>query len=133
MSTSPEIPAADSPPEGPTDRESSMSGVILGLLMIIIVTLAGLWVLQIGKTQRARRELMRVQQRFDQQNEEVRSVLGLDPAAPLNRHRLPRREVQYQGQPREVLLLDAAEAHRLGLMPGDVVEVVASPPEPVGP
>jgi hypothetical protein len=124
MSTEPDTRTAHSlPPQSP-DSESSMSGMIFGLLIIIIVTLAGLWVLERGKTHRARRELVQVRERFEQQNSQVREVLGLNPAAPLNRNTLPRREVQYQGQPREVLLLGAIEAHRLGLEPGDVVEVV---------
>jgi hypothetical protein len=60
---------------------------------------------------------------------------------PLARDDLPARVVQVDGQRRAVLQISAAGGRRLGLMPGDLLEVAAppttapasEPSEPAGP
>jgi hypothetical protein len=112
------------------DREAPASSgdarlqhLTLGLLVVIIVALAGLWIVERGKSRRAREDLLEMQRAVSQQNDQIRAVLGLEPPAALDRDHLPRRAATIDDQPREVLLLKADQARTLGLQDGDVVEV----------
>jgi hypothetical protein len=106
-----------------TESDARLNYLALGLLVVIIVALAGLWIIERGKTRRARKALAEIQERYEDQNRQVRTVLGLEPPKSIDRQRLPHETVDYQGESRRVLLLDVGTARRLGLDAGDLLYV----------
>ncbi|NBB95518.1 MAG: hypothetical protein GVY16_07230 [Planctomycetes bacterium] len=97
--------------------------ITLGLLVVIIVALAGLWIVERGRSRGLQEDLDTVQRRVAEQNDTVRAVLGLQPPAAIDRSSLPQRQATLNGEERRVLLLDADRAETLGLQVGDVVQV----------
>lgn len=108
---------------GNEDRRYNM--IIAGLAVLIVFTLAGLWIVERGRRVRAERELLRRQQtRPDFAGlDELGGILGdgvvkLDHRAMLNRE-----TVEWNGSAREVILLDAPTAEMMGFREGDVIRV----------
>lgn len=112
----------DAPQPKPTE---AVNWIIVGLAVLIVVTLAGLWVME--RSGRAKAERLAADLR--RKNQLVGQML-IDQARPgvvIDRTALPTRPLSVDGRDRTALLLSAAQARLLGFAPGDLV-LVTDPP-----
>jgi protein involved in polysaccharide export with SLBB domain len=101
--------------------------LIAGMAVLILIALAGLWILERGRRARAERELAEYRS-LQQKTETLRDLLGADtpsgfPAIKLDREALRRNAIEAGIDAPDVLLLSADEAALLGLEPGDRLRV----------
>lgn len=122
------------PPRPPAGADAKYLLVVGGLLVLIVVLLAGLWLRERRRANAARAELALTQRntvaRGQLQAALTQMLRGRGPASrprALQREDLPAETVTWNGHPRKVLRASAAAGERIGLLPGDVV-VVAAPP-----
>lgn len=127
MTSEPQQTSAAEPQAG-QPADSRLQHLTLGLLMVIIVALAGLWIVERGHARRARNNLLEMQQAVEQQNEQVRTVLGLTPPPTIDRDALPSRQGRLDGEQRKILRMPADRARLLGLREGDIIEVAPETP-----
>jgi len=121
-----------------TDQHYNL--LIMGLLIVIIITLAGLWSMEWGRRKRAEDDLVK----YMEQNRKLQQLGGLLPAGtdiqnllstvqPESRAALPDRssleKVDWDGSKKQVLVLDPRTAEILGFAPGDVIWVRPASPE----
>jgi len=104
----------------PGDNDYQYNLVIAGLAVMIIFSLAGLWIVERGKRLKIERQL--------QQN--LSAPRGLDALAEimkdapkLDRSLLEKKTVDWNGSSREVIMLDTPRAEVLGFQEGDIIHV----------
>jgi len=101
--------------------------LVYGLCGLIIVLLAGLWIMERGHRNRAQARASDIDIAITQQQKKMQSLGRLIAAqatqAKIMRNSLPKKQVKLDGKNRTVLILDAQAGKNLGLQPGDVIEV----------
>ena len=101
--------------------------LVYGLCGLIIVLLAGLWIMERGHRNRAQARVRDINQAIAQQKKKMQSLGRLVAAqatqAKIMRNSLPKKQAKLDGKNRTVLILDAQAGKNLGLQPGDVIEV----------
>jgi hypothetical protein len=115
----------------PGAAETKYLMVVGGLMVLIILLLAGLWLRERRISTTARRELAALRRNVGAggrlQAALGRMLSGAHPASrPLGRDELTSETVTWNGRPREVFRVSPAAGNRVGLRPGDVV-VVSTP------
>jgi hypothetical protein len=118
-------------PPAPSQDASSDARYLLvigGLMILIIVLLAALWLKERARANRAAESMAAMR---NLTSRELGRFLGAQAPGvrPLQRDDLPAETVDWNGRPRKVLLVGPAAGTRLGLQPGDVL-VVADAPAP---
>ncbi len=114
--------------------DTKFHAIVGALLLLMIVVLAGLWIMEQGRRRRAEARLSDFARLQAQQREKMQvmgEMLVQQTAAPaVDREALATSQVQWNGTLRTVLLLAAPLGRSIGLLPGDVVLVTApaSPP-----
>jgi len=121
--------------------EARTSLILGGLMMLIAISLAGLWIIERGRSSRAEHNeaqlrmqlapMLQQQKKMQMVGQMLAEQGGLTPIA---RDQLPTRPVEYDGQKRAVLLLSASLGGQIGFQPGDIIEVSQPPAtQPAGP
>lgn len=120
------------PTQPPEHREPAKSQtpspanwLIVGLALLMLFTLAGLWVMERGQ----RTKLQRYVTKLREQNQLIGEMVldHAQAASPVHRQSLPTQSVTLDGNERTALLLSAPVGERLGFLPGDVLIVTAPP------
>jgi hypothetical protein len=107
--------------------------VVGGLMVLIVLLLAGLWLIERRTTRDLADRLRALRQdvgRRGQVEDMLRQMLrgGRPPETrPLERDDLPVETVTWNGRPRAVFRISAADGRRIGLRPGDAVVVATQP------
>jgi hypothetical protein len=123
------------PDAAPADGtlDSRYLAIVGGLMVLIIILLAWLWLHERVARNAAYRELVAARGNsalaMQLQATLGRGMAGPQtrPARPIQRDDLPAETVNWNGAPRSVLRLSAAAGERVGLRPGDVVVVAPAP------
>jgi hypothetical protein len=112
-------------PDDATRNASPANWLIVGLAMLMLFSLAGLWVMERGK----RTKLQRYVDKLREQNQLIGEMVldHAQAASPVDRQSLPAQPVTFDGTNRTALLLSASVGKRLGFQPGDVLIVTAPP------
>jgi hypothetical protein len=99
-----------------------------GLLLLILVALAVLWIRERSAGQRYRSKLAEKEAELDQQRAEfaMQAFLQENQSPVIQRSNLPAQYRQLDGAQVTVLTLSAETGQQLGFMPGDVI-IVAEP------
>ncbi|MBN1555324.1 MAG: hypothetical protein JXA11_11305 [Phycisphaerae bacterium] len=105
--------------------------IVTGLLIVIIVALAGLWLIEKGNRKRAEQTLLELQTASQKKLQTMGTMLvqQMEQAKTnsVNRDQLATQEVDWNGLPRTVLLLSAADGEKLGFQPDDAILVTPPP------
>ena len=98
-----------------------------GLLVVILITLAGLWIMERGRRVRIESTMATMRQQLAEQQKKVTAVSQMlirEASTPtVNRRELPTTKVQWNGREKTVLLLGVEIGGRLGFESGDVVQI----------
>jgi hypothetical protein len=101
------------------------------LLLVILVTLAGLWIIERGNRTRAERDLVNLHRQLDGEKGKTQRLSEMlvhqALAQPVVRKDLATTKMKWDGRERTVLLLSAKAGRKLGFQPDDVVWVTESP------
>ena len=101
--------------------------IVSGLLIVIIVALAGLWMVERGRRLRAETALAEQQTASQKKMQSMGTMLvqQMTQAKPvqIDRRQLATQQVNWNGQDRAVLLLSAAQGELFGFQPGDAIFV----------
>lgn len=117
--------------EAHAEADTRYPWLLTGLLAMIAVALAGLWLVERGRRLRAEAEWLEEHRRNEASMRLVGQMLAQEEHSPKwDRRRLATREVVWDGQPRTVLLLPAPDGEALGLQPGDAILVTPPPQAP---
>lgn len=111
------------------EPDSRFNLIVTILLVVIIIALAGLWIVERGRRMRAETALIEEQVNSQKQIQSVGQVMlqQIGQMSSINRDQLATQQVDWNGQSRTVLLLSASEGEKLGFIPGDAI-LVTSPP-----
>ena len=114
--------------DNPPQADSRFIIAVGGLLLLIIALLAGLWIKQRKRAQRAEQTVVTLTRQNSGMAILTRQQMQ-DRASRMAIHRedLQTRQVILDGRKLTALRLPAGEAQRLGLRPGDVVLVDQAP------
>lgn len=118
----------DEPAETPEQREMPMAMMVCALLVVIVVALAGLWLVEQNKARRARKQLAELHDVMNIQKGLAGPPQVIEIPQMIDRRSLETQQVQVNGQPQTVLLLRAEQGVLFGLRPGDVVKVLGEVP-----
>ena len=115
-------------PSAPGTAETKYFIMVGGLLVLIIVLLAALWLRERRISIAARREVVALRRNAGAggrlQAALGRMLAGGRPTSrPLQRAEMTTETVTWNGRPREVFRMTAAAGKQVGLQPGDVVVV----------
>ena len=118
------------PPKPPADAKYLL--IVCGMLLLIVVLLSVLWIRERRTSNDLRSQLGAYKTQFQRmavsgQLAQRFAAQSGGQARPLDRDQLAAETVTYNGQPRTVLLVGAAAGRRMGLLPGDVIEVSMPP------
>lgn len=119
-------------PDEPSSSETKYFLLVGGLLLAVIILLAALWMRERKALVAVQKELVAARRNLATGGK-LQAALGSFLGArrpedrPLSREDLPLDTVDWDGRPRQILRISAAAGERIGLLPGDVVEV-AQPP-----
>lgn len=101
--------------------------VVAGLMILIMVTLAFLWITERNRRQRAEERLAEANAALTSAHEQVQAmqlIAGLGAQSgvrPANRDDLPRQTMIVNGKDCSVLLIGPGAGERFGFLPGDVI------------
>ncbi len=115
----------------PGDKSDTRYFITAGILMVVIIaTLAALWLIERRRRIGAETNLVRVNLKYSGLRAAMENPLfGLrEPSVtPVQREDLPAETADYKGRPRMVLYLSAAAAERFGFNAGDLIDVADWP------
>lgn len=99
--------------------------IVTALMIVIIVALAGLWIIERGRRLRAETDLAEqqtaVQRKMQSMGDMLIQQMTQTPSMSVRRDQLATQPVDWNGQSRTVLLLSASEGEKLGFQPGDAI------------
>jgi len=99
--------------------------VVTALMIVIIVALAGLWIIERGRRLRAETDLAEQQTAAQRNVQSMGDMLiqqmTQSPSMSVRRDQLATQQVDWNGEPKTVLLLSASEGETLGFQPGDAI------------
>jgi len=99
-----------------------------GLLLVVIVLLAGLWLRMRRRAERAESQIAELARQRSQIGAAVQQVMAEHAAGlAVEREALEPRRVTLDGRQVTALRLPAGEGERLGFQPGDVILVESAP------
>lgn len=107
---------------------------IIGLLAVMLVSVAGLWLVEKGRTNRAYGQIRKQNEYIARQQGQMHQLGGMlaqtnikkiDPAS------LPTEKHKFDGKDVNVIMLDEFSAQTHGLKAGDVILVAPTPMGPV--
>ena len=114
---------------GSTRQDRTYFVTVMVMMVVILATLAALWMME----RRARRFAQDELAPARQENGRLRGMLAqmamtqdMEQGMKVSREDLATRTVQWDGRPRSVMVLSARTGARFGFMPGDAV-VIAAP------
>ncbi|MBN1941895.1 MAG: hypothetical protein JW849_01245 [Phycisphaerae bacterium] len=113
-----------------TEPDNRFGLIVTALMIVIIVALAGLWIIERGRRLDAETALRAQESASREKMQSMGEMLIRQMTqTPISIHRdqLAVQEVNWDGQPREVLLLPASEGETFGLQPGDAILVTPPP------
>lgn len=119
-----------------TAADTIYLGAVGGLLLLIIVLVGALWLRERSRAKAALQDLANLRAATaghiigpDRLQAGLHRLLeaGVPTTRPLQRDDLPSEMVNWNGRPRKVFLVGAAAGRRIGLDPGDVIEVYPAP------
>lgn len=116
------------------NRSSSDTGYLLvvGILLVLILASMGiLWMRQRQQTRQWRQRAAELRQKLDERTMMLQQLAEFESQAveAVQRADLPARDATVDGESRTVLLLSARRGEKLGLRPGDLVQVTAPVPD----
>ena len=98
-----------------------------GLLVVILITLAGLWIMERGRRVRTESSMTTMLQQLEQQQKKLMAMgqmLVQEVSTPVvNRRGLPTTKVQWNAREKTVLLLSAEIGGKIGFESGDVIQI----------
>ena len=113
----------------PDSRFQLLTG---GLLVVIVITLAGLWMMERARRTRTENTTAGMREQLAEQQKKVQAIgqmLVRQVNEPItNRSELATIEVQWNGEKKTVLLLGKSVGKRLGFESGDVILITPGPP-----
>lgn len=115
-------------PKSPGDKIYLVT--VLVLLVVIMATLAALWMIERRARRAAAFEAAEFQQRNSRLEGAIRNLVlqqGMGLEIKVNRDDLPAQTVQVDGRPKKAFVLSARTGAKLGFEPGDVVIVSTQP------
>ena len=108
-------------------ESNHFSLIVTALMVVIIVALAGLWIIERGRRLRAETDLVELQSSSQRKMQSMGNMLVQQmtqtPSIAVNRDQLATQQVKWNGEARTVLLLSAAKGETLGFAPGDAILV----------
>jgi hypothetical protein len=114
-----------------SEQDSRFGLIVTGLLVVIIVALAGLWMMERKRRCNAETALddLQVSSREKMQSMGNMLVQQMTQASHMavDRDQLATQRVNWNGRDRSVLLLSASRGEKLGFQPGDVILITPSP------
>jgi hypothetical protein len=117
-------------PDTPAPQDKGYLLVVMALLVVIVVTLAALWMLERRGRRSALAQLDTATQQISRR-ENLLKQLVLErvaaDAARVNRSQLPRQDIQWNGRAVKAYALTADAGKAMGFEPGDVVLVLPEP------
>jgi hypothetical protein len=114
---------------GSTRQDKTYIVTVMVLMVVILVTLAALWMMERKARRQAQADLVAARQengRLKGMLAQMAMAQGMDQGMKVSREDLPTQTVQWDGRPRSVMVLSARTGARFGFMPGDAV-VIAAP------
>ncbi len=113
----------------PDSRFQLLTG---GLLVVIVITLAGLWMMERARRVRTENTTAEMREQLAEQQKKLQTIgqmLIRQVNAPItNRSELGTVKVQWNGEKKTVLLLGEGIGKRLGFESGDVILITPGPP-----
>ena len=113
----------------PDSRFQLLTG---GLLVVIVITLAGLWMMERARRARTESTMAGMRGQLAEQQKKMQTIgqmLVRQMNAPItNRSELGTIKVQWNGEKKTVLLLGEGVGKRLGFESGDVILITPGPP-----
>jgi type II secretory pathway pseudopilin PulG len=116
--------------EQKTPQDKIYTVTVLVLMVVILATLAALWMIERRGHRQAAADLVALQQRNQLLEKAIQQLViqqGLGIEIKVNRDDLPMQTVNLDGQTRKVYVLSARTGARLGFEPGDVVTIASQP------
>lgn len=113
-------------PNTTPEQNNTFSLIVAALLVVILVALAGLWIIERRQRGRAENDLMLLQAEGQKKMQTMGNMLVqqmTQKQVAVNREQLPTQQVDFNGRARTILLLSAADGEKLGFQPGDVIFV----------
>ena len=112
--------------------------MVVGLLILIVLTMAGLWIIERGQKNRLQAKFNESQKQMQKRlrgqeykTQRLGTMLASQAmASRVQRGELATQEVDWNGKKRTVLLLGGEVGQGFGFQPGDVILVTAPPKTP---
>ncbi|MCD4825544.1 MAG: hypothetical protein K8S55_13185 [Phycisphaerae bacterium] len=105
--------------------------MVVGLLIVIVLTMAGLWIVERGQKSRLQADFNESQKHLQGQEHKMQRLgtmlAGQAMTSRVHRGELATQEVDWNGKKKTVLLLGGEVGRELGFQPGDVILVTAPP------
>jgi hypothetical protein len=121
--------------ENSPEQDNRFGLIVTVLLVVIIVALAGLWIVERGRRLRAETALVNEQSAGEKRMQSMGDMLVRQmtqtPSMSIQRDQLATQQVHWNGIGRTVLLLSASEGEKLGFQPGDAILI--TPPSATQP
>ena len=112
--------------------DSRFQLLICGLLVVIVITLAGLWMMERARRARTESTMAGMREQLAEQQKKMQTIgqmLVRQVNAPItNRSEMGTIKVQWNGEKKTVLLLGEGIGKRLGFESGDVILITPGPP-----
>ncbi len=113
----------------PNSRFQLLAG---GLLVVIVISLAGLWMMERARSFRTENTTAEMREQLTEQQKKLQTIgqmLIRQVNAPVtNRSEMGTIKVQWNGEKKTVLLLGEGVGKRLGFESGDVILITPGPP-----